>query len=176
MAFGQLKNGKAPAEDGITTELLKAGGTPVLKELQKIYKLILFKRKTPEAWARSVVVLFLKKSHHKPSRARLDESQPPEQAGFRGGYSTIDHIHTIRQIIQKAYEYNQPLCLAFVDHEKDFDSIEIYAATMTVLFRNRQSEHISLHRGVRQGDVISLNLFTNALEDMFKTLDRNRLA
>jgi hypothetical protein len=38
---------------------------------------------------------------------------------------TIDHIHTVRQIIQKTEEYNQPLSLAFVDYEKVFDSVEI---------------------------------------------------
>ena len=29
---------------------------------------------------------------------QLDESQPIEQAGFRSGYSTIDHIHSIKLI------------------------------------------------------------------------------
>jgi hypothetical protein len=53
------------------------------------------------------------------------EFQPPEQAGFRSIYGTIDHIHTMRQIIQKTEEYNQLLCLAFVDYEKAFDSVEI---------------------------------------------------
>ena len=110
---------------------------------------------------------------------RLDEFQPPEQAGFRSGYGTIDHIHTVRQIIQKSEEYNRPLCLAFVDYEKAFDSIETWAvleslqrcqvdwryiqvlrciydhATMTVQTQNQQTKHIQLRRGVRQGDVIS---------------------
>ena len=54
----------------------------------------------------------------------LDENQPREQAGFRSGYSTIDHLHTINQLIEKTLEYNKPLCLAFVDYEKAFDSRE----------------------------------------------------
>ena len=58
---------------------------------------------------------------------RLDEFQPVEQAGFRKGFGTIDHIHTVRQIIQKIEEYNLPLCLAFVDYEKAFDTIEIWS-------------------------------------------------
>ncbi|RVE54716.1 hypothetical protein evm_000483 [Chilo suppressalis] len=185
IALGQLKNGKAPGEDGVTTKLLKAEG------------------RTPEAWSRSVVVLFFKKGdktllkNYRPisllshvyklfSRVianrlarRFDDFQPPEQAGFRSGYGTIDHIHTVRQIIQKTEEYNQPLCLAFVDYEKAFDSIEIWsvqeslqrcqvdwryiqvirclyeAATMSVQVQNQQTSPIPLHRGVRQGDVIS---------------------
>lgn len=60
IALGQLKNGKAPGEDGVTTELLKAGGKPVLRELQKIFNAVLFEGRTPEAWSRSVVVLFFK--------------------------------------------------------------------------------------------------------------------
>lgn len=32
-ALGQLKNGTVPGEDGITTELLRADGKPVLREL-----------------------------------------------------------------------------------------------------------------------------------------------
>ena len=53
----------------------------------------------------------------------LDSHQPREQAGFRSGFSTMDHIHTISQIQEKAKECKIPLCLAFVDYEKEFDSI-----------------------------------------------------
>ena len=151
LALRQLKNGKAPGEDGITTELLKAGGEPLLRELQRIFNSVLLTGRTPEAWHSSIVVLFFKKGdktllkNYRPisllshvyklfSRVitnhlarRLDDYQPPEQAGFRGGFSTVDHIHTVRQVIQKTGEYNQPLCLAFVDYEKAFDSIETWA-------------------------------------------------
>ncbi|VDP64159.1 unnamed protein product [Heligmosomoides polygyrus] len=45
----------------------------------------------------------------------LDEGQPCEQAGFRRGFSTIDHIHTITKLIEVSQEYKQPLCLMFID-------------------------------------------------------------
>ncbi len=219
MALKQLKNNKAPGEDGITSELLKAGGTPVLRVLQKLFNSVIFEGATPAAWSRSVVVLFFKKGdntllkNYRPisllshayklfSRVitnrltrRFDDFQPPEQAGFWKGYSTIDHIHTLRQVIQKTEEYNLPLCLAFVDYEKAFDSIETWAvlrslqrchidfryievlkclytnATMSVQVQNQSTKNIPLQRGVRQGDVISPKLFTAALEDAFKLLE-----
>ncbi|XP_062528975.1 citron rho-interacting kinase isoform X4 [Bombyx mori] len=214
-----FENNKAPGEDGITTELLKAGGTPVLKVLQKLFNSSLLDGKPPQAWNRGVVILFFKKGdktllkNYRPiallshvyklfSRVitkrlerRFDDFQPTEQAGFRKGYSTIDHIHTLRQIVQKTEEYNRPLCLAFVDYEKAFDSVETWAvlrslqrcridhryievlkclynnATMSVRVQEHCTKEIPVKRGVRQGDVISPKLFITALEDSFKLLE-----
>ena len=53
---------------------------------------------------------------------KLDENQPREQAVIRSKYSTTDHIHAINQLKEKCREYNIPLCVAFVDCEKAFDS------------------------------------------------------
>jgi hypothetical protein len=156
MALKQLKNGKAPGDDGITAELLKAGDNPVLKALQTLFDFVIREGRTPQAWNRSVVMLFFKKGdntllkNYRPisllshayklfSRVitnrlvrRLDDFQPPEQAGFRKGYSAIDHIHALRQVIQKTTVYNLPLCFAFVDYEKAFDSIETWAVLQSL--------------------------------------------
>ncbi len=45
------------------------------------------------------------------------------QAGFRKGFSTVDHLFTVNQIIEKAKEYKFPLYLMFIDYNKVFDSI-----------------------------------------------------
>ena len=58
---------------------------------------------------------------------KLDENQPREQAGFRSKYSTTDHTHAINQLKEKCREYNIPLCVAFVDYEKAFDSVQTQA-------------------------------------------------
>ncbi|CAK1603557.1 unnamed protein product [Parnassius mnemosyne] len=199
MALQHLKNGKAPGEDGITAELLKVDRRPVLEVLQKLFISVLHGGITPEAWSRSAVVLFSKKGdnallkNYRPisllshfyvlfSRVlrnrlarRLDDFQPPEQAGFQKGFSTIDHIHTLRQIVQKSEEYNLPLCLAYVDYEKAFDSVEIWAVLQSLQRCQVDCRYLyrsfEVLRGVRQGDVISLKLFTAALEDVFKLLN-----
>ncbi|KAE9419616.1 hypothetical protein Angca_009751, partial [Angiostrongylus cantonensis] len=53
----------------------------------------------------------------------LDEGQPCEQAGFRKGFSTMDHIHTITRLIEVSRKYKRPLCLTLIDLQKIFDSI-----------------------------------------------------
>ncbi|KAA5580308.1 hypothetical protein F3G14_18715, partial [Acinetobacter baumannii] len=55
--------------------------------------------------------------------AKLDENQPMEQAGFRRNFSTIDHIHTLKQLIEKYNEFNKTLYVAFIDYAKAFDCI-----------------------------------------------------
>ena len=45
-----------------------------------------------------------------------------EQAGFRAGRSTFDHIFCLRQLIERKMAVDQPLHLLFVDLEKTYDS------------------------------------------------------
>ena len=52
------------------------------------------------------------------------ENQSVEQAGFRAGFSTIDHIKSVAQVMEKAQEYNVDLYMAFIDFAKAFDHVE----------------------------------------------------
>ena len=45
------------------------------------------------------------------------------QAGFKRGYSTIDHKFTLLACVQKQFAANRKLYVAFIDFEKAFDSI-----------------------------------------------------
>ena len=47
-----------------------------------------------------------------------------EQAGFRPSSSCVDHINTLRIIINQSAEYTSDLHLDFVDFEKAFDSVD----------------------------------------------------
>ena len=44
--------------------------------------------------------------------------------GFRKEYSTVDHLQTITQLIEKCNELKRPLCIGYNDYEKAFDSIK----------------------------------------------------
>ena len=122
----------------------------------------------------------------------LDENQAREQAGFRKGYSTVDHLQTINRLIEKFNEFNRPLCIGYIDYEKAFDSIEHKAifkalrsiginetyitiledtytgATARVHMDSEVSEEIPILRGVRQGDPIFPKLFTATIQEVFK--------
>ena len=75
---------------------------------------------------------------------KLDENHPREQAVFRSKHSTTDHIHAINQLKEKCREYNIPLCVAFVNYEKAFDSVQ----TQAILTSNRRRVHRNPERHI----------------------------
>lgn len=219
MALKQMKNRKAPGEDLITVEMLKNGGKTLEKALIILFNRCLEEGKIPDTWRNAEVIILFKKGdrtnieNYRPISLlsvlykllskiitnrlnnKFDFYQPVEQAGFRSSFSTLDHIQTIRTLIEKCTEYNVPLHLAFVDYKKAFDSLETWAvmeamsnaridsrytnliediykdATLHVkIDENTTTDKIPIQRGVRQGDSISPKLFTLALEDVFKKL------
>jgi hypothetical protein len=89
---------------------------------------------------------------------RFDDFQPPEQVGFRKGFSTIDHIHTLRQVIQKTEEYNQPLCLAFVDYEKAFDSVGTWAVLESLQRYHIDYRYIQVLQSLYENATMSVRL------------------
>ena len=48
----------------------------------------------------------------------FSQIETEEQAGFRAGRSTGEHIFCLRQLIEEKMAVNQPLHLLFVDLEK----------------------------------------------------------
>ena len=43
------------------------------------------------------------------------------QCDFRRNRSTVDNIFSIRQILEKKWEYNKDVCQLFIDFEKAYD-------------------------------------------------------
>ena len=51
---------------------------------------------------------------------QLDAAEPKEEARIRNGFITIDHMHTIREMIERSNELEISLCMAVLDYEKLF--------------------------------------------------------
>ena len=121
---------------------------------------------------------------------QLDAHQKTEQAGFRKGFSTVDHIQAINQLLEKTNEFNHNLALMFVDYNKTFDSLyhekiwealrnqgipgnaikileQIYKNSLARIRLDREGSEFKVERGVRQEDPFSPNLFNAVLEEIF---------
>ena len=150
-ALRKMKNGKEAGKDQVNIETTKAGGETIAKQLAKLY---ITERRIPKTWkeANIFMVIFVKKGNRKYIKnyriicllanmyrqltiiittileRKLDENQPREHAGFRSSqYSPTDNMHDINQLKEKCREYHIPLCVAFVDYEKAFDSVQTQA-------------------------------------------------
>ncbi|XP_071648481.1 uncharacterized protein [Temnothorax longispinosus] len=116
-------------------------------------------------------------------QAYLNREIAPEQAGFVKGRGTREQMHILRQIIEKAREFNNQLYICFVDFRKAFDTVKwnklrevltkmsvpyhlvhiikkLYVgSTAAVWVDGIDSGDFEVRAGVRQGCILSLLLF-----------------
>ena len=218
MAIKSTKRGKTAGEDGISIDLIKDAGEIASVKLANLFTKCVREGKIPKAWKNAIIILIHKKGDTKDLKnyrpisllsviyklftkvitnritETLDSNQPREQAGFRSGFSTTDHIHAVNQIIEKTNEYTKPLAIAFIDYEKAFDSVltsavletirkqgveEAYCRVLEDIYKDgtatiklhEETNKIPIKKGVRQGDTISPKLFTACLEEIFRKLN-----
>ena len=147
-ALRKMKNEKAAGKDQFNIEPLKAGNETMAQQLAELYTKCITERCIPKTWKEANMVIFSEKGHsndinkYRPLcllsnmyklfteflttrlKKKLDENQPREHVGFRSKYSMTDHIHAINQLKEKCRENNVPMCVAFVDYENAFDSVQ----------------------------------------------------
>ena len=110
------------------------------------------------------------------------------QSGFRIGKSTVDAIFTMRQILEKTFEYNVDTYYIFIDFKAAYDSVQkaglftalnyfrvpaklirmisatIINATCSVKVMGQTSSSFQPEQGLKQGDALSCLLFNMVLE------------
>ena len=120
-----LANEKSPGNDGIPGELLKAGGKTMAKWIHRICQAILNGADIPNDWKETTIIPIHKKGdatkcenyrpidflpHAYKVLAKIlqkrinrieEEILNEEQAGFRRGRGTIDHVFTLGKIVEK---------------------------------------------------------------------------
>lgn len=217
-AIKQMKPKTASGPDNISGDLLKTRSHTIIQKLTERFNRYLKEEQIPDQWKTSKTVLLFKKGerddikNYRPIallsqpyklftkvimnrlEKTLDEFQPVEQAGFRKGFSCMDHIHTVTQIIEKTKEYKIPLLMCFIDYTKAFDSVELNAVWNSLAKAGVENKYINMleecnqgtstkirlfhkditipiGKGVRQGDTISPKLFTTALQYVMLNLE-----
>jgi len=219
--IAKLKNNKASGIDAILNEFIKNSPKEVLELITRLFNLVLDTSYVPTDWTIGLIrplykgkgspndsdnyrgitllsclgklftaVLNNRISKYLESNNLLGE----EQAGFRSGYSTSDHIFTLYSIIKLYQQSKHRMYCAFIDYKKAFDLIDraslwskllshgihgkitnaikqLYqnAKSCVLLDRNR-SEFFDCNIGVRQGENLSPILFAIYLNDFDKHL------
>ena len=144
----QLKNNKAPGEDGIPAEVYKTCSTSLLNPLHKLFCSIWETEIFPDDWNTSILLPLPKKgdksvcgnyrgislidtaakiftslllqrfSSERNIRTRIN------QGGFRPGVGCVDQIFTLRRILEHRYKFKQPTAACFIDFRAAFDSVD----------------------------------------------------
>lgn len=209
VAINKMKNGKSPGIDGIPAEIYKGGGECIEEWLTKIFNQAWSQEKIPIDWTKGVVCPIYKKndrtdcrnyrgitllSHAGKIYERIIERRLREivehklmdcQHGFRPNRGTTDLIFALKILIEKNWEWDNNLCMVFIDLEKAFDRVprnrlwevledpyyevggklrkvikSLYIdCKSAVRSMQGQEEWFDVRAGVRQGGVISPLLF-----------------
>jgi hypothetical protein len=151
-ALKNLKAGKAEGLDGICGELLKHASSAIVPFLTKLFNKMFNMGYFPALWSQSVIFPLHKKGDTRNpdnyrgisllciaskvftfvlnkrlySWAESAEKISTEQAGFRKGFSTVDHIFTLTSIVKKRLysERGGKVYAAFIDYKKAFDTVD----------------------------------------------------
>ena len=118
-----------------------------------------------------------------------------EQCGFIEGKGTVNALYIIRTIIERALEVQKDLHLCFIDYTKAFDKVKhnniivilealnidgkdlriiknmYWEQTAAIRIKNEISEFIQIKRGVRQGCVLSPDLFSLYSENIMRHVE-----
>ena len=220
----KLKNNKACGIDMIRNEFIKNCSKDVIEVITNLFNLILDSGVIPTNWCLGIIIPLYKNegSVNDPDNYRgitllsclsklftsalnnritifLErfDSIGEEQAGFRAGYSTMDHVFVLNSIIDIYLQKIKRVYCAFIDYKKAFDLVDrsslwsklishgINGKLMSVIFNlyhhakscvranGKMSDYFTCNVGVRQGENLSPLLFAIYLNDFESYVSRH---
>ncbi len=216
-AINKLKTNKSCGVDEVINEFIRSTVDIMLPIYNKLFNVILETGIVPDSWCVGIIKPIYKKKGDIDSAdnyrgitmiscmsklfsavvnnrltAFVEDCKiiGPEQAGFRRGFSTTDHIFTLKGLIDVYLLRRCRLYGAFVDFKKAFDNVnhvelwrkllscDINGKIFSVVYNlyskakscvssnNMLSEFFLCRKGVRQGDNLSPLLFAVFLHDL----------
>jgi hypothetical protein len=147
-AINKLKKNKSPGVDGITAEMLQAGGEKLKHKIYELCNRAWDEETIPEHWGQSILIPIPKKGdlsecsnyrtisliNHTGKvllmvllnrlKHHLDSYMSEEQAGFRKDRNTVQQILILRLLAEKAKRSGKKIYNCFIDFQKAFDTIK----------------------------------------------------
>ena len=149
-ATRQLKNKKAPGNDGISSEMIRHLGNVAKQKLMDIYNHSWNTGTFPTSWKEAIIIPILKKGKDRHSKTsycpisllsclgkpmermvnrrlqhHLKENGllSPSQSGFRKNRSTEDQVTLLTQDMENGFQPKMKTLAVFVDPTKAFDKV-----------------------------------------------------
>ena len=215
------KRNKSPGPDKISNEMLATALELISPLLTDLFQQLFENSTFPSEWRKSIIVPVHKKGdinscdNYRPISLTSLVSKiftsimnkrliafsdacniiPEEQAGFREGYCTIDHMFSLYAMVQKQFMNDRKLYVCFIDYRKCFDFIDrnalfhvlesngingkmldmikcMYSSVLATVRNNSEfSDCFECPIGLRQGCKISPTMFSIFMTEVSRFLN-----
>lgn len=154
--ISQLKNNRAPGEDGIVAEMWKLGGKRAAETIYEVIKDCWEKERIPDDWRQAIIHPLHKKGDRTDTNnyrgisllpvtykilskalmnnieAQAEHKIGEYQAGFRKSRSCPEQIFNLKTILRIRAMRNLNTVVTFVDFKKAYDSIDRQTVFLTL--------------------------------------------